>query len=317
MLSVDAHFRASLGRRRSFESTRDTLDDIDFRWLNTHVFVRHLHRGLAAVHRHVRQIEQGLSEIALALFPPGFERVASDEHYAAAASHYSQPGQQRAGLFPFEVRALDAYFAPPPARLFVPGAGAGRELLDLVERGYSVDAIEPVPILAEAARRALAEQGRAHEGASVTCESLESWMERGAGGYDGILTGWGMWTHVVQRDARLAALRAFRRACPRGPVLLSFWSLERVVDDPSERSGAAAHATSQHATPLQAFTHGLLRQSLLAWPPVERGTVWRAGIFAHCVSAAELHEEATLGGYKVLHYERDVARFPNAVLAPA
>jgi len=283
------------------------------------VLVRTLHRGLAAAHRGVLRLDRLLAEVAVALAPPGLERVAGEDHYRAA-SIYARPDRQHAGLFPFEHRALAAFFPKPPARLFLPGAGGGRELLALLDRGYAVDALEPAPALADAARRALAARGERRgqgPGASVRCAPLEDWAEAPGGPYDAIFTGWGVWTHLVRRDTRLRVLRAFRQACPRGPVLLSFWRRERVFDaeerwdapdPPEERSPLEARA--------QAVTRGLLRARLLRLPPVEPGTVWRAGLYVHCASEAELREEGAACGYRLAHYERDGSRYPNAVLVP-
>jgi hypothetical protein len=144
--------------------------------------------------------------------------------------------------------------------------------------------------------------------------SLEEWCQAPVGAYDGVFTGWGLWTHLVSRDARLSALRAFREVCPRGPVLLSFWRRERVFDE-TERWEAPEESSPLEARVL-AVTRGLLRSRLLRLPPVEPGTVWRAGLFAHCVSEKELQEEAAACAYRLVHVERDGSRYPNAVLVP-
>ncbi|EYF03885.1 hypothetical protein [Chondromyces apiculatus] len=285
---------------------------------------RALHRGLASAHRATLRLDRLLSEAAVALCPPGFDRDATDAHYDSTRS-YDAGQAQAIGLYPFEERALSAWFPRPPARLFVPGAGGGRELLALLNRGYSVDALEPAPRLADAARQALAMRGRSGDG-SVWRESLEAWSAAPIGVYEGIFTGWGVWSHLLRREDRLAALRAFRSACPRGPVLLSFWRREPVFDP--EELGEHTSLTLADApladaplegTPLarvQATTRGLLRTKLLRMPPVEPGTVWRAGLFVHCVSEAELAEEAAACGYRIAHHERDASRYPNAVLMP-
>lgn len=284
------------------------------------------HRGLAAAHRGVLRLDRLLAEIAVALAPPGLDRAAAADHYRAT-SIYARPDHRSAGLYPFEERALSAFFPPPPARLFLPGAGGGRELLALVDRGYAVDALEPVPALADAARRALngldargpRGLGTAARTSSVRRASLEEWVEAPVGSYDGIFTGWGLWSHLVERAARLRALRAFRAACPRGPVLLSFWRRERVFD-PEERWGREGEPVADDPSPLaarvQAVTRGFLRARVLRLPPVEPGTVWRAGLFVHAASEAELRDEASACGYRLAHYERDGSRYPSAVLVP-
>lgn len=280
--------------------------------------LRVLHRGLARAHRAALRLERLIAEVAVSLSPHGLARAANEAYYGASSA-YTRPEAQRAGLYPFEERALSAWFPQPPARLFLPGAGGGRGVLALLDRGYEVDALEPSPVLVDAIRLALIARGagvRAGE-VSVRRATLEEWAEVPVGHYDGVFTGWGMWSHILRREDRLAALRAFRAVCPRGPVLLSFWRRERVFD-PEERFAAAD--SEEERSPLerraQAFTRGFLRRRLLRLPPVEPGTVWRAGLFVHCVSEAELSEEAAVAGYRLEYYERDGSRYPNAVLVP-
>ncbi|AKT37589.1 hypothetical protein [Chondromyces crocatus] len=278
------------------------------------MLVRTLHRGLARVHRATLRVERLLAEVAVALCPPGFERVAIDEHYDGASSYLSAQ-TLAAGLYPFERRALADWFPAPPARLFLPGAGGGRELLALLEHGYEVDALEPAPRLAEAARQRVAARALGARGA-VRNEDLESWAARKRAGYDGIFTGWGVWSHLLRRDDRLAVLRRFREASPGGPVLLSFWRREPVFDPEERGASATGEGTSSSSGRLLSLTRHVLRGRILRLPPVEAGTIWRAGLYVHCVSEAELAEEAGLSGYRLVHYERDGSRYPNAVLVP-
>lgn len=277
---------------------------------------RTLHRALASAHRGVLRLDRALAELAVAVHTPALERAAIEAHYAAAPI-YRDLAHQRSGLYPFEARALDAYFPSPPARLLVHGAGAGREVLALLERGYDVDAFEPVPGLVAALRRALAARSPgAAPGVSLDCEGLEPWAATPVGSYNGVIVGWGAWTHLLRRDARLAVLRAFRRVCPRGPVLLSFWRSEPVFDAEERGAGAPLVDPAAPIARFQALTRSLLRERILRLPPVEPGTVWRAGLFVHCVSEAELRDEAAACGYRVAHHERDGSRYPNAVLVP-
>jgi len=83
------------------------------------------------------------------MLTPGFERASQDAHYAQFRV-YTTPEDQRSGLYPFERRGL-AFFPPPPARLLLHGAGAGRELFALLAMGYTVDAYEPVASFVNAA----------------------------------------------------------------------------------------------------------------------------------------------------------------------
>ncbi len=269
-----------------------------------------VHRALIAAQRGLDRVERVLKEIPIAMLTPAFERASQDAHYARFRV-YTTPEDQRSGLYPFERRGL-AFFPPPPARLLLHGAGAGRELFALLAMGYTVDAYDPVASFVKAASAALEPGARAR----VEQRSVQEWIAHANDeptGYDGVVTGWTLWTHLLQHDVRVDALSAFRRVCPSGPVLLSFWRADK------------AHLEKQpepdpvHPEPVgrvEKTTRGLIRQRLLGLPPIERGTSWNAGLFAHAVTEPELREEAALGGYDVTHYEHDVTCFPFAVLTP-
>lgn len=194
----------------------------------------------------------------------------------------------------------------------IPGAGTGRELLALLGAGYQVDAFEPAAAMVELANRTVPALGAA----PVACVSLQEWSRCPAGRYDAILTGWGMWTHILLHDDRVAALRAFRRVCAAGPVLLSFDRRERYADH-TERPIEGQPLHPQSTDRLGHFTRDLLRQKILRRSPIERGTGFRNGVFVHWVDETELREEAAAAAYQVAFYERDGARYPHAVLVPA
>jgi hypothetical protein len=272
------------------------------------VVARAIHRGLVLAHRGLSRAERLARHLPLALFDSRDIEVASiDEHYAEVG-RYRDPENQTSGLFPYEQRALERYFPKPPARLLVPGAGGGRELLALRALGYDVEGFEPVASMVAAAKTALGPE--AHR---IWRENVQAWVRTQVQHeYDGILTGWTVWTHLVRQADRLDALRAFRRACPRGPVLLSFWRTEPVLD-PLE----ATETASVSAGRIEQWTRTWLRQSLFGLPPLEPGTGWDAGMWVHYANEGELEREGERTGYELAHYERDGSRFPNAVLVPS
>jgi hypothetical protein len=248
-----------------------------------------------------------LDEVPLALYTPALERI-TNERYYARNREYVGDSVERTGFFPYETEALDRDFPPPPARLLVHGAGGGRETLALLQRGYRVDAFEPVASMAAHANRILAPNGGA-----VRQASLQEWSANPTGAYDGIFNGWDMWTHMMRHDERVAALRAFR-AVSDGPVLLSFLHVDANIN---ETEYARTHQPL-HPRPIGA-KHILrvgLRERLLRLPPLERGTDWDSGGYVHRVSEPELREEAGCAGYRVTYYERDFERYGCAVLRP-
>jgi hypothetical protein len=252
----------------------------------------------------LRRLADLLDELPLAVHSSTLEQRWMNEYYASQA-HYRTDLNQRAGLFPFEVRVVDAYFPSPPARLFVPGAGAGRELLALRERGYAVEGLEPVAVLRQAAARL---------GLPLGAQTVQEWARAPEGRFDGILAGWGLWAHLTRQAERQAVLEAFRSVCPSGPVLLSFF-LRANLHDPLER----VLSLPLHPEPdgrLQRFTRGLLRARLLGLPPLERGLGWSHGFYFHTTYEGELNEEAAKAGYSVKYFEEDLRRYAHAVLVP-
>ncbi len=151
---------------------------------------------------------------------------------AYASSPAYKPGQSgfRVELFPWELRAVERYFPPPPAHVLIGGSGGGREALQLAARGYEVTAFDPVQALVDAMPRA------GHSPANVTAfvgsyETLP--MVRAADGrrmslddrapYDAGVCGWASVAHVRSAAGRVSALQAMA-ALVSGPMLLSVYA---------------------------------------------------------------------------------------------
>jgi hypothetical protein len=250
------------------------------------------------------------NELPVVLHDAELERQCIEEHYGPRAL-YREPRYQTRGLWPFEQRALQQFFPAPPARLLVPGAGTGREVLALHALGYQVDGFEPAAPMVALANRALVGAGAS----PLRQMTLQAWSTHPDGRFDAILAGWAMWTHILGHADRIHALQAFRAVCPAGPVLLSFDRREPYADH-TER-GALDQALHPPATDrIGRFTRVLLRQRILRRSPVERGTGFRNGVFVHWVDEAELREEGRAAGYRVAYYEHDGSRYPHAVLVP-
>lgn len=134
-----------------------------------------------------------------------------------------------ADLFGWERNWFVARLPPPPARMLLGAAGAGRELLWLLDAGYGVAAFEPARSMVALAERRL--RGRAHV-ATFRFEDLIDAVLRSASGparsiadarYDAVILGWESFSHVVDREMQADLFRALDRICPHGPLLASFW----------------------------------------------------------------------------------------------
>ena len=129
------------------------------------------------------------------------------------------------GLFPWEDAWFQMALPQPPATILVPGAGGGREVLALRERGYTVFGFDP----------AIGQSPNAH---GIIRESFEALVNRdenrlrfpGAGGvtFDAVLFGWGSLSHVFQAQMRFHIIQAAHAHCLNGPILFSYWRPEDV-----------------------------------------------------------------------------------------
>lgn len=144
--------------------------------------------------------------------------------YDAATEKYAVNG----GLFNWEALWYDQALPPAPARILVTAAGCGREVLALLERGYSVDAAEPVAKFAaecaglpgigdffEADNEAIAH--------AITTGNGPAAALRGRV-YDAVIIGWGSFAHMIDAGQRQRFLSACHVIAPQGPILLSFFS---------------------------------------------------------------------------------------------
>jgi hypothetical protein len=193
------------------------------------------------IDRAYRRFDRGRSRVMLQWAPDG----ALDEFNALAyerdAVYNPQSSAFRSSLFPWEAVAIREYFTPPPGRILLGGAGGGREAFAVAEHGYDVVAFEPAPELAEAmaARAASAPRVKAFR---ARYEDLPRLGPAGAGGaeanvhdlgpYDAAIMGWGSFSHLPTRRARVQALASIAETTS-GPVLVSF--LTFAGDDTRQR----------------------------------------------------------------------------------
>jgi len=251
------------------------------------------HEGIKQADIQLARVQRLLHAAALRLYSPELiERLGQD--YFGRAEKFAEPEVVNSGLRQFERAAVERFFPKPPVRVFVPGCGGGREVLGLYQLGYLVDAVEPAHRLATTAGATLSRL----EGVRVRNLSVQAWAHDNADEFAAILTGWGLWTSLLSRQDRLQVLKAFARACPDGPVLISFWRSEPNPEGPS---------------PSSLLSRWL---SQIAASSTEPGTDWWRGLYVHRVSQEELERESAEAGYVLAHYETAADELPHAVLLP-
>lgn len=145
--------------------------------------------------------------------------------YGAAPGVYSA----LRGLMEWETAWYDASLPSPPATILVTAAGSGREAAALVARGYTVDALEPEPGFAAvcASVPGLRDFVTADHNqlASAVLDGIsDPAAVLGGRTYDGVIIGWGSFTHLLDQAGRIRLLQAAGCLTPTGPVLLSFFA---------------------------------------------------------------------------------------------
>lgn len=229
--------------------------------------------------------------------------------YAEQATYLPGGHRFKSGLFPWERRAFDLPIFPRSGRVLIGAAGAGRELVALEERGFSVVAFDPCAPFADAARdvadplkstvlhASYADLVAATEGRGGP---LASAIEGPP--FDAVVLGWGSLSHVLPSTERTALLRAVRAIAPDAPVLTSF-AIEGDSSAPPESKGrirdtlrrvfGALHAPGVSEAGDHFFLNG--------------------GFFAY-LGRDEIVRLAWAAGYEVAHY--DDTSYPHAILVP-
>lgn len=141
------------------------------------------------------------------------------------AFSYSDREHNLAGLYRWEIAAIEANFAPG-SRVVVTGAGGGREVIALVQHGFDAVGYEPNRTLVAAGSALLTELG--HGERLRACD--RDAFPQTAAPCDGIIVGWGSYSLIAGRARRIAFLRAARRALPaEAPMLCSFLMRRRLT----------------------------------------------------------------------------------------
>jgi len=220
-----------------------------------HAFDRGVRRLLAALESLHTGVLLGL------LRRDSLQRLTALSYDARAL--YLDEAYNTSGLYDWERVAIERHFRRG-SRLLLGGCGGGRELLALASDGFVVDAFEPNHAYVAQAQRNLDEKqlrGR------VLRSAPDAMPDEFAGPYDGVVLGWGMYTHVVGRDRRIALLRALHERLVEGaPLLLSFW-----VRDASSRrlrwqQGVAATFASASFNPRRPeFGDDMNQQAFVHW----------------------------------------------------
>jgi hypothetical protein len=218
--------------------------------------------------------------------------LSADELNAITATHYGENqfytsnDHNLSGLSEWESEALARYFRPA-SRVLVAAAGAGREVLALRKAGFDARGFECSLPLVTASQRIFNEFGEPN---TVTHWPVDS-VPPGQGAYDGLILGWGAYTHIPTKERRIAFLNGLRGHIPsQSPLILSFFT--RTTDSVYDR---AAYRTAR----ICRFFLGGTEDAL------EHGDRIEWSRFVHRFTRDELELEVTSAGFRVERYDEE------------
>ncbi len=220
-------------------------------------------------------VERGVDALTLGLFSDASIDALTARFYSSSP-HYAGDEHNLRGLLEWEAAAVVDHF-PPRGRVLVTSAGAGREALALVARGYEVVATECVPAL----HARLCANLETAPSATVLLAPPDF---APAGPFSACVLGWSAYTHLAGRTRREAFLaRLAMELAPGAPVLISYLGVPR--------HGRGARAAAALATTLRAPFGGR---------PIEVGETTLPSCFYRFYAPGEVAAEVQAAGYRVV-----------------
>ena len=137
------------------------------------------------------------------------------EDWYSKNPQYQAATYDRSGLTTWERDTVERFFGNV-RRVLIGACGGGREAIALAERGFEVDAFD--------CNRDLVACSRQMSGLSTRIFYADpDHVPDDLGTYDGFIMGWGAYSHILPRAARVRFLHAIKAHLhPSAPVLLSF-----------------------------------------------------------------------------------------------
>lgn len=253
-----------------------------------------------------RVFEAVRDEVLIACVPPDKRDAVTAAAYSRAREFLPKGAVFEQGLFSWERALLARPEMPRHGRVLVAGAGGGREVKALVERGYEVFAFEPAAELCEACRGILGHHSTDHVAQGTYRDLVRAVDGDGplagfAGPFDLVWLGWGSFSHITATDDHAAVLAAIKSLAPDAPVVSSFF-LRRPTSAPEGG--------------ISRLRGGLKRMLGLVGGRKESSAVefWPSVGFTYTFDEAELRSLFRACGYSIAVFEPDP--YPHALIAP-
>lgn len=247
------------------------------------------------------------SELVLSLASDAVLAEFNNLTYGTQSSYNPRSDIFRAYLFPWEEAVIARFFPDPPARVLIGGAGGGREVWPLAQRGYDVVAFEPSGALTnmmmehlpadlhvQVYRAAYGDLPHLHGARPGDAPATLSTLAP----FDAALIGWGSFAHLPNTAARAHTLKAFA-AVTNGPIVVSFLQFR--------------------TAPPASTSVNRLRQRLRRWRNRTPGDQFAMYVgFYHEIDEEELIALARQANVRIAHLSTDSrdTNWPHAVFLP-
>jgi SAM-dependent methyltransferase len=164
-------------------------------------------------------------------------------------------GHTHSGLMKWESDVYER-FLPPTGTIGLIGCGTGRDLFPLVERGYTVDAIDGSAKCIEQAHANLEDRGLA---ASLYCADISSFQfPRDL--YDAFIISWFLYSYFPGQARRVAILAGLKRKLSaQGKIILSLPKSALISKTPSQRVSDWMARMTRNPTPPGELDYYLIR----------------------------------------------------------
>lgn len=203
-----------------------------------------------------------------------------DEMHYNNSEKYTDDNYNLSGLFEWEKERIEKYFLKSKKVLLL-GAGGGRETVALFRMGYNVDSFECNMGLVEYGNIFLKKYTKDYKIKYLQKDSVPSVIMK----YDGIIIGWGAYSHIRGFEKRIAFLKKLQPFLNKdAPLMISFLT--------NEEKGRQEKITKK----VSDFFRFLRNKD-----KIEPGDKLQAS-FVHYFTKQEIIKELTQSNYKVLDY---------------
>ncbi len=248
--------------------------------MSYHKFIARLsHSSLECIRKTYNFMDAVLSGFWLGVMSEKSLDLYDELHYNNSEK-YADDNYNLSGLFEWEKERIEKYFSKAKKILLL-AAGGGRETVALIRMGFDIDSYECNKVLIEYGNAFLQKYTKNFKIKYLPKDSTPEEVKK----YDGIIIGWGAYSHIRGSKKRIAFLEQLQPFLNKdAPLMISFLT--------KEEKGRQEKITKK----VSDFFRFLRNKD-----KIETGDRLQAS-FVHYFTKQEIIKELTQSNYKVLDY---------------